>query len=189
MSIRSVLTALTAPSSPQPAYRRPLLPGLENRNAHGALASTPTGEVSAVRTAGIIADPTSYLAPLECGFPSTNLQLMAWLAVDGKWASQRVARRCGFRMDGIVRDGCSSGVSPRCLDLIVATVELSCDIGCLIQQLVALAVPDHERRRQPLIASADMPALMASTSSASLSHSSGQLANVWPFGMRSGHFV
>jgi hypothetical protein len=105
MSIRSVLTALTAPSSPQPAYRRPLLPGLENRNAHGALASTPTGEVSAVRTAGIIADPTSYLAPLECGFPSTNPQLMAWLAVDGKWASQRVARRCGFRMDGIVRDG------------------------------------------------------------------------------------
>jgi len=107
--MRSVLTALTAPSSrkdsPQPAYRRPLLPGLENRNAHGALAATPTGEVSAVRTAGIIADPTSYLAPLECGFPSTNLQLMAWLAVEGKWASQQVARRCGFRMDGTVRDG------------------------------------------------------------------------------------
>jgi hypothetical protein len=105
----SVLAALTAPSSrndsPQPAYRRPLLPGIENRNAHGALASTPTGAVCAVRTAGIIADPTSYLAPLECGFPSTNLQLMARLAVDGKWASQRVARRCGFRMDGIVRDG------------------------------------------------------------------------------------
>jgi RimJ/RimL family protein N-acetyltransferase len=40
---------------------------------------------------------------LAWGFELPDLEVVYWRAQVGNWASRRVARRCGFRMDGTVR--------------------------------------------------------------------------------------
>jgi RimJ/RimL family protein N-acetyltransferase len=40
---------------------------------------------------------------LAWGFELPDLEVVYWRAHVGNWASRRVARRCGFRMDGTVR--------------------------------------------------------------------------------------
>jgi RimJ/RimL family protein N-acetyltransferase len=39
---------------------------------------------------------------LAWGFELPGLDVVDWHAVEGNWASRRVAQRCGFRMDGTV---------------------------------------------------------------------------------------
>lgn len=40
---------------------------------------------------------------LEWGFATLDLQVVHWQAHEGNWGSRRVARACGFRVEGLVR--------------------------------------------------------------------------------------
>jgi RimJ/RimL family protein N-acetyltransferase len=57
------------------------------------------------RGAGVMTE--AVLAVSRWGFDSLGLERIAWIAAVGNWASRRVAERCGYAVEGVLRAGMS----------------------------------------------------------------------------------